>query len=284
MRILMLLLCLVVPPSVRGNQEAPFVPAFYPFQNGIKFESVDEGVRCIKDLGYQGVGSVYPKDLKKFKNSCDKEGLRIFSIYAGGTVSADGFSYGPDVSEAITILKGTDALVELNVQRGKNPDDLQAVALVREIAGMAKESGLKVVLYPHANFHIERMDHALRIARATGCDNVGVTFNLCHFLKVQPKSDLLETLEEVKSLLWSASICGADSDGTDWSTLIRPLDEGTFDQVALLRCLRGIGFDGPVGLQCYNIRTDPMQNLTRSMKAWRKHLDASRIASSVHEP
>ena len=132
-----------------------------------------------------------------------------------------------------------------------------------------------MVLYPHFNFHIERVDHALRIAKATGCDNVGVAFNLCHFLKVQPQGDLKATLEEAKPLLWSVSICGADTGGTDWNTLIRPLDEGTFDQAALLRQLRGIGFGGPVGLQCYNIKTDPKQNLDRSMKAWKKHLAAS---------
>lgn len=144
-----------------------------------------------------------------------------------------------------------------------------------EIANKAKEACLGVVLYPHANFHIERLDHALRIAKATGCDNVGVAFNLCHFLKVQPKDALGTALEAAKPLLWSVSICGVDTDGTDWSTLIRPLDEGTFDQAALLRCLRGIGFKGPLGLQCFNIKIDPKQNLARSMNAWTKHLASS---------
>jgi len=245
-------------------------PPLYVFQNGLRFPSVDEGVRLLKTLGYQGVGSVYPKDLATFKTACDKEGLKVFSIYAGSTVNADGFSYGPEVSEAIRLLKGTDTLVELNLQRGVNPNDTQAIALVKEIAGMAKESGLKVVLYPHAGFHVERLDQAVRIARSSGCDNVGVTFNLCHFLKVQPKDDLAATLEAAKPMLWSLSLCGADAEGTDWSTLIRPLDEGTFDQAALQRNLRRVGFKGPVGLQCYNNKTEPGQNLTRSMQAWRK--------------
>lgn len=274
-RLLLLILCLVIPAHARGAQEAPFAPALYSFQNGINFGSADEGVLLIKDLGFQGVGSVYPKDLAKFKAACDKENLKVFSIYAGGTVNADGFSYDKDVSEAITMLKGSDSLVELNVQRGNHPNDAQAVAFVTEIANQAKQAGLRVVLYPHANFHIERLDHALRIAKATGCDNVGVAFNLCHFLKVQPKDELGAALEAAKPLLWSVSICGADADGTDWKTLIRPLDEGTFDQAVLLRCLRGIGFNGPLGLQCFNIKIDPIQNLARSMKAWIKHLAAS---------
>ena len=242
--------------------------------------SVDGGVHFIKGLGYQGVGSVYPKDLAKFKAACDREGLKVFSVYVGGTVNADSFVYGKDVGEAITLLKGSDALVELTVQRGKDPNDAQAVAFVKEIATKAKEAGLKVVLYPHVGFHIERVDHALQIAKATGCDNVGVAFNLCHFLKVQPNDDLPTVLEAAKPLLWSVSICGADSGGTDWTTLIRPLDEGTFDQATLLRCLRAIGFKGPLGLQCYKIGIDPKQNLTRSMAAWTKLLAAIRVETS----
>jgi len=48
-----------------------------------------------------------------------------------------------------------------------------AVALGNEVADMAKDAGLKVVLYPHAGFHVERVDHALEITTATGRDNAG---------------------------------------------------------------------------------------------------------------
>lgn len=250
-------------------------PAIYPFLNGVASLTPPEGVRLAKELGYQGIGSIYPNRLAEYKAACDAEGLKVYSIYAGGKVSADGFQADNSISAAIALLKGTDALVELNVQRGKDPNDEQAVALVRHVADMAAEAGLKVVLYPHANFHIERFDHALEIARAAQRDNVGVAFNLCHFLKVQPSDDLTALLTEAKPLLWSVSICGADADGRDWSTLIRPLDEGNFDHSALYRTLLGIGYKGAFGLQCYNIRIDSRQHLTRSMAAWKKHLSAA---------
>ena len=69
------------------------------------------------------------------------------------------------------------------------------------------------MLYPHDKFYIERLDHAVKIARATGCDNVGIAFNLCHFLKVQPNDDLATALNGAKDLIWSVSICGADAAG-----------------------------------------------------------------------
>lgn len=166
-------------------------------------------------------------------------------------------------------------MLELNVQRGKDPNDSQAIAMVKEIGEKAKAAGLKVVIYPHADFHIERVDHAVRIAKATGCDNVGVAFNLCHFLKVQPTDDLSKTLADAKPLLWSVSISGANTGGKDWNTLIRPLDEGTFDVSLLLKQLRENGYDRAIGLQCFNIRIDAKENLTRSAQAWKKNLAAN---------
>lgn len=47
---------------------------------------------------------------------------------------------------------------------------------------------------------------------------------------VFPSTDLRATLDKAKPLLWSVSTCGADTDGTNWNTLIRPLDEGSLDQ------------------------------------------------------
>ncbi len=257
--------------SVAEEPKQPFTPGFYAFQNGMKFKSAEVGVSIIKELGYQGVGSAEPRDLAKFKAACEKEGLKIFSVYLGGKVNADNFSYGNEVNEAIEILKGTDALIELNVQRGNDPNDTQAIAMVKEIGEKAKAAGLKVVIYPHDKFYIERVDHAVKIAKATGCDNIGVAFNLCHFLKVQPTDDLSKTLADAKPLLWSVSISGADADGKDWNTLIRPLDEGTFNPSVFLKLLREINYDGAIGLQCFNIRIDAKENLTRSIQAWNKH-------------
>jgi sugar phosphate isomerase/epimerase len=257
-----------------SEPESAFAPKFYAFSNGLKFDTAEQGVRLLKDLGYQGVGSVDSKKLAEFKVACDKEGLKVFSVYLGGKVNEEDFHYGEDVNEAIRLLKGSDALLELNVQRGKDPNDVQAIAMVKEIAVKAKAAGLKLVIYPHDKFHIARVDHAVKIAKATGCDNVGIAFNLCHFLKVQANDDISATLTEAKPLLWSVSINGADADGKDWNTLIRPLDAGTFDPSILLRKLHEMHFGAAIGLQCYNIRIDPKENLTRSMHAWQKHLAA----------
>lgn len=275
MRLRCFLLMLAVVPclAVRGEEE--FAPAFYPFENGVKYGSVAKGAQEMKKMGYAGVGSVHANVLEAFLKEFDAVGLKVFSIYVGGKVGADSYAYDASVTKAIRMLKGRDAIVELYLQKGKDSTDAQAVAFVREIAAEAKTNGLRVILYPHSNFHVETIGDALRIAKASECDNVGVAFNLCHFLKIEPESDWRKALTDAKPLLWSVSTCGADLGGTNWNTLIQPLDVGTFDQVALLRHLREIGYTGDVGNQCYGLKIPSKEHLPRSLAAWKKHLAAS---------
>ena len=267
----LLLLCLplLLLAACQTTVEPSGAPRLYPFRNGLPRGSVEDAVQLVKDLGYNGVGSVEPQRVEEYLEACDRAGLEFFSTYVGGTVTPVGCAYDPNVREAITQLAGRDALVELFVRGEDGATDEHAIAFVRDIAAQAKASGLRVVLYPHTNFYIDTVDDALRIAEGSGCDNVGAAFNLCHFLKVEPGADLRATLERAKPLLWSVSTCGADVDGTNWKTLIQPLDEGTFDQAALLKLLREIDFNGPIGLQCYGIKLDPRESLQRSMTGWK---------------
>ena len=55
-----------------------------------------------------------------------------------------------------------------------------------------------------------------------------------------------------------------------WGQLIQTLDRGDYDQKALFRMLRELGFQGNVGFQCYAIRGDSPENLKRSIDVWNK--------------
>jgi len=244
----------------------------FAFQNGVHFKTVEERVKVLKELGYDGIGSANPSDgeeLQRRLKVYDEAKIKLFSFYVGGQLGAQGHKYNPVISRMITGLKGRDTVIELYVQGSKkNNTDEQAVAFVREIADQAQKSGLKVVLYPHAGFYIDRIGDAVRVAKKCDRENVGVMFNLCHFLHVEPKSDLKAALENAKPLLWRASISGAEAGGRSWGQLIQTLDRGSFDQAGVLELLRGVGFDGVIGLQCYAIRGDSRKNLQRSMQAW----------------
>ena len=247
----------------------------YAFQNGVHFKTVKERIKVLKELGYDGIGSAklsqsdlpLPQRLKLY----DEAGLKLFSFYVGGKLGTKGHSYSKEISRAIKDLKGRDTILELFVHGSKKANtDEQAVAFVREIADQAKESGLRIVLYPHAGNYVDTLGSAVRVARKCKRDNVGVMFNLCHYLKVEPKTDLKAALTEAKPLLWQVSTCGAKKGGNSWGQLIQTLDRGDYDQKALFQMLRELGFQGNVGFQCYAIRGDSRENLKRSIGAWNK--------------
>ena len=247
----------------------------YAFQNGVHFKTTQERVKVLKELGYDGIGSAklsqsdlpLPQRLKLY----DDAGLKLFSFYVGGRLGPKGHSYGKEISQAIKDLKGRETILELFVQGSKkaNTDD-QAVAFVREIADQAKESGLRIVLYPHAGFYVDTLGAAVRVARKCKRENVGVMFNLCHYLKVEPKTDLKAALTDAKTFLWQVSTSGAKKGGNSWGQLIQTLDRGDYDQKALFQMLRELGFKGNVGFQCYAIRGDSRENLKRSIGAWNR--------------
>jgi sugar phosphate isomerase/epimerase len=281
MRILFLTLLLVflsASPIKSADPPANFAPEFFAFENGVvRIGATEEQIKVLKELGYDSLGSAKPHNLPARLRTHQEAGLRISSLYIGGKIDGnkDVQTINPAIPEAIRQLKGHDTIIELFVQGSQKNTDDEAVAFVREVADLAKASGLRVVLYPHSGFYVDTLGDAVRIAKLSNRDNVGVMFNLCHFLKVEPKSDLRETLENAGDRLWRISTSGADVEGTNWGALIQPLDKGSFDQASFLRMLREIGFSGDVGLQCYSVPGDPKENLSRSILAWRKHLAKS---------
>ena len=68
------------------------------------------------------------------------------------------------------------------------------------------------------------------------------------------------------------SINGADNfdEQPGWNRYIQPLDQGSFDVGGLLKTLKELGYNGPIGLQCYGIGGDVREHLTSSMAAWQK--------------
>jgi sugar phosphate isomerase/epimerase len=171
------------------------------------------------------------------------------------------------------VLKKHKTIIWLCLTPGKDPSDEAAVKVVNQVADLAAEAGLEVVLYPHVGWYVATVQDALRVARKVNRPNVGMSFNLCHFLKMDDEKNVEAVLRKSAPYLRLVSINGADSGDTKrmgWDRLIRPLDEGSFDVGKVMKVLDKIGYTGPVGLQCYNIKGDNRENLKKSITAWRE--------------
>lgn len=245
---------------------------FFVFDNGTGRDQkvpLEEQAELVKRTGYAGLGYTGALKVPEMLQALESRGLKMFSIYVAAHVDGDKPSYDAGLPEAIKQLKGHGTVIWLTVQ-GKHPEgEERAVRMVREVADMAAESGVRVVLYPHMGFYVDRIEDALRIRGKVDRPNVGITFNLTHFLAVKDEFNLDERLRAAMPYLELVSINGAEHEG-GWDRLILPLDRGAFDVFGFLKKLVAAGYKGPIGLQCYLVPGDREENLKRSMAAWKQ--------------
>ncbi len=240
-----------------------------------KHKTAKQQVEMVKELGYAGIGCTAGEGVGEMLEELDKNGLRLFAVYLGANIDTDQQKYGPELKEAIEVMKGRNSILWLFVQSKKlKPSSLEgdasAVQVIREIADMAAESGVRVALYPHTGFWVERVEDAIRVAKKVDRKNVGITFNLCHWLRTDDEKNMKSLIKSAMPHLFVVSINGADSGGKDWKQLIQTLDRGSFNILRFLKVLKKSGYTGPIGLQGYGIGGDAYENLERSMSAWRK--------------
>jgi sugar phosphate isomerase/epimerase len=245
-----------------------------------KHQTFDQQAAMIKELGYAGYGPSGLGGVPEMLKAMDAHGLKLFALYVGANVDADQPAYDPKLKEVIGLLKGRGTHIWLFVQSKKlKPSDPagdeRAVQVIREIAEMAQAADLKVAMYPHTWFWLERVEDGVRLAKKIDRKNVGVTFNLCHWLKVGDENNMAMRLKEAMPHLFLVTINGADHEG-NWDRLIQPLDRGEFDVYNFLRQLKKLGYNGPIGLQHYGIKGDAREDLQRSIDAWKKF--AARMA------
>ena len=267
------------PVAYRNIQIEPAGPLpFFAMDTAIKdaaHQTAKEQVAMVRELGYAGIGCTAGKELPEMARELDKNGLRLFTVYLGVNIDPDQPKYGPELKETIEVLRGRNAMLWLFVQSSKqkpsdSSGDPRAVKILQEVADMAAEANVRVALYPHTGFWVERVEDAVRVANKVNCKNVGVTFNLCHWLMVDDEKNVESLIKLAMPHLFVVTINGADSGGKDWKTLIQTLDRGTFDMQGFLRTLYDCGYKGPIGFQGYGIGGDAYDNLKRTMEAWRK--------------
>ena len=251
---------------------------FFAFDNGTGRGRIpfDQQAKMLKELGYDGIGFDGVEQIPEMLKDLDAVGLKMFSIYLAVWVDPKKPPYDPRLRTAIEQLQGRDTLIWITVVGGKPSSDGlddRAVTIFREIADVAARSGLRV-----APLSAQRkLRRAGRRRRAAGEEdrpqNLGVSFNLCHFLWVDDAKNLELRLKEARPYLMAVSINGADGEETNklsLGRLIQTLDRGSFDVGRVLIALKRLNYTGPIGLQGFMVPGDVRDNLAHSMSAWRK--------------
>ncbi len=242
-----------------------------------KRRNLSQQAEMLKKLGYSGAGHLWLGKVAERIETLDAAGLTLWQIYMRLNVAQGAKqTYDPKLKEVLPLLKSRPTMLALLVNGGKPSDqagDPRAVELIREIADLARPFGVKLALYPHVGHWLEKVSDGVRLAKKVDRPNVGVMFNLCHFLKTNDEKDIRLELVKAGSRLMAVTINGSPTGAQvragkgKWTA---PLDEGDFDMGGLLATLKAVGYKGPVGLQCYGQRSDAAEHLARSMATWRK--------------
>jgi len=256
-------------------------PAFFAMDT-IARGQPDTVVPLLKDLGYDGLGGTAGDG--SMASALEAAGLKFFNgyitlqIHGGQPILTDEMRAKIDAMAGHqTTLWAAISKVDKAGQPFKKSDvagDEVAVPKLLELAEYAGAHGVKIALYPHTGSWLERVEDAIRLAGKLHRDDVGVTFNLCHWLKVEgPERDPVPVLKEALPKLMFVTINGADTGDTKamgWDRLIQPLDNGSYDVAAFLKKVRDVGYAGPIGFQGYGLKGDEREILRRTMAAWRK--------------
>ena len=257
-----------------ADQKPPFFPFCIDWHDAKK-RTFEQQAVMLKELGYDGVGHIYLDKVAERLKTLDEAGLKLFQITMVVEVGPGKKPYDARFKEVLDLVKGRHVQFCLLVNGMKPSDpsvDPHAVEILRSMSDLAKDSGAQLLLYPHQGSWIERIEDSMRVAAKVDRPNVGVMFNLCHWLRVDKSRDYKPLLKQAMPRLWAVSINGADDfdEKPGWDRYIQPLDSGTFDVGGFLRTLRNLGYRGPIGLQCYGIGGDARDHLARSMAAWKR--------------
>lgn len=250
---------------------------FFPFcidWHDAKKRNFEQQAVMLKELGYPGVGHIWLDKVEERIKTLDAAGLKLFQITMVVDVAPGKTPYdAARFKEVCALIKGRHVQFCLLLNGAKPSDpaiDPRAVEILRAMSDEAKDSGAQLLLYPHQGSWVERIEDSTRVADQVNRPNVGVMFNLCHWLRVDKSRDYEPLLKQAMPRLWAVSLNGADDfdEKPGWGRYIQPLDQGSFDVGKFLKTLKRLGYKGPIGLQCYGIGGDTREHLARSLAAW----------------
>ena len=266
------------PRPVQAGSPAPKVYAYCVEMGvpGLKPRHVAELAKLLREVGFDGAGYAIltgPR-LDETLRASDEAGLKVYLLQTAINVGPQAAArYAAQVPEAIRKLKGrpVTVVVTINGLKPGDPAGMEpAVQALRELGDVAAEAGVRISAYNHVSCWNESVPLNAELVKKVNHPQVGFNFNVCHWLKVDGNKDYRPLLRANADKLFCVTICGAQIGANTWTNgLIQPLDQGDFDNRAVLATLREIGYRGPVGVMCYGIPGDAREYLQRSLKTWK---------------
>ena len=262
--------------------DGKFHPEFFAFQTGFANATKNDPAYLadmVQTAGLDGVELMGLGRVDAFLPELAKRNLKLHALYLKLDLDSKQ-PYDANLKQVLTKHKGQIHYLWFHVHSGKHPrsdpaGDERCVEVLRELSDFARPLNVRIGIYMHVGLWAERFSDGVRIARKVKRDNVGAVFNLCHYLRTVGPDNLEQELTGAFPHVMLVSINGADDGDTTrmgWNRLIQPLGDGTFDVARVLKVLRTMNYDGPVGLQGFAVPQKPEEFFPASVKAWNKYI------------
>jgi sugar phosphate isomerase/epimerase len=256
--------------------------SFFPYVPSISDSakhSLAEQAKLYRELGYDGAGELaqelgfpdfgHPKGVTVPERvaSLEEEGLRLNLVTGQIRLEQKQAIDLAKVKEIMPALARHKTILGVVLSGNRKADlDAKAVAVLNQLADLAEPHGVEIAIYPHAGDYLQTVEEAVRVAaKVKRPKQVGVIFNLYHWMLVDRDRTLKAALTQARPWLKIINIHGSSKDKAQ----ILPLDQGDFDQSQIISILDEIDYCGPVGLFCYSIGGDARKHLTASMNKWK---------------
>jgi len=238
-------------------------------------------VKLLKDIGFDGLEGAGLADFYELRSDLEQVGLHMPTNYVALSFGSKLSKGSASLSEIKEMIKGAEkgSVVYFNVQsedykNNKDAGDKLLSVILQDLSDYASNYGVKLCVYPHLSLYCETLEHSLKLAKLVSRNNFGCVINLCHLLKVEGSQGIEQKIKSLMPYLIAVNICGADGGNTQqlgWDRLIQPLGEGSFDTYNFVQTLWDVGYKGPVGLQCYNLKGEATQVLKGSFQTWQEY-------------
>jgi sugar phosphate isomerase/epimerase len=259
-----------------------FNPSFFVFEDGLwnaESDTPNYWSDLIKESGFDGVELIGLDKVDAMLPALQRNKLKLFTLYIKIDIDKEE-PYDVRFKDYIKKFKGQNMHLWVHVHSEKYSSsdvkgDKKCIEIVKDLAHYSAQFGVQIAFYPHSGFWVEKIEDGVRLAKKIDEPNVGTVFNLCHFLKKDDPKKLKQNLKNAMPFLFLVSINGADSGDTnqmEWDRLIQPLGRGDYDVLKLLNILKELGYNKPIGLQCYNIKGKPEEFLKESVLTWETYI------------
>ena len=282
------MLCICLLQTVQSAIGQPVRNEFFTLHNIIRGDSAyntfDKQVQLIKNAGYDAIEINQLDSFDDMKEALDKYHFKGAYFYV--KLKLEEPYLDTRLKSCIDRLSGTGVIIAPYIvseskkfKSSSHEADTLVIRLVRQISDWATSAKLEVAIYPHLGFYVERTGHALELVEKINRKNVGLTFNLCHWLATtseQERATLKMQLKALRPYLKMITVSGANDvmsmQKSVWEDYILPLGSGSFDTYGLIKyAVRDLKFQGPIGVQCYAIKGDKPELVRNTIAVWKTY-------------